>query len=179
MTLEQLECHLIELQHKKMETRGVLRKLIQMHCRLGNLERANELLTVFNKARYQISPGMKAGFIDLYIKNNDLNRAIEMYNEIKKDNPLFLVDDFKIINLANLFVINNRFDEAVTLLKKQTNKIKVDKTIEANCWRLLDSSALNGNYMQTKTLFNLLTSLRFCEINNVILGPLVRVHLNK
>lgn len=46
MNLEELEAHLIELKSKQMNTRGVLRKLLQIHCRNHNVERALQIKKV-------------------------------------------------------------------------------------------------------------------------------------
>ena len=57
--MDDLEDHLVELTKKGGNTRGVLRKLILMHCRKHNLERAvaleevglfNDSGTIFNVA---------------------------------------------------------------------------------------------------------------------------------
>lgn len=50
MSLQELEAHLIELQEKNMETRGVLRKIIQLHASKGNFERVRELRQLFINA---------------------------------------------------------------------------------------------------------------------------------
>lgn len=52
MNLEELEAHLIELQEKNMETRGVLRRLIQLHASKGNFERVRELRQLFIDSGY-------------------------------------------------------------------------------------------------------------------------------
>lgn len=52
MNLDELEAHLIELQEKNMETRGVLRRLIQLHASKGNFERVRELRQLFINSGY-------------------------------------------------------------------------------------------------------------------------------
>lgn len=52
MNLEELEAHLIELKEKNMETRGVLRRLIQLHASKGNFERVRELRQLFFNSGY-------------------------------------------------------------------------------------------------------------------------------
>lgn len=54
MNLEELECHLIELREKNMETRGVLRKLIQLHASVGNVQRVTELRELLRQSRLVI-----------------------------------------------------------------------------------------------------------------------------
>lgn len=46
MNLEELECHLIELRSKNMNTRGVLRRLLQEYCRVKAFDRALEVAQV-------------------------------------------------------------------------------------------------------------------------------------
>lgn len=43
MTVDELECHLLELKAKNLNIRGVLRKLLQLHCRFSNVDRAMEI----------------------------------------------------------------------------------------------------------------------------------------
>lgn len=45
MNEESLRAHLVELEAKGMNTRGVLRKLLQQYCRDGNLKAAREIAT--------------------------------------------------------------------------------------------------------------------------------------
>lgn len=44
MVLSQLEAHLIELESKNMNTRGVLRKLLQEYCRQSKIEDAKKII---------------------------------------------------------------------------------------------------------------------------------------
>lgn len=53
------------------------------------------------------------------------------------------------------------------------------KTIEHNCWNLLDSVARTGIVQETKTIFKLLVKNGYCMESNVVLGPLIRVHMCK
>lgn len=43
MNEENLKAHLNELEAKGMNTRGVLRRLLQQYCREGNLQAAREI----------------------------------------------------------------------------------------------------------------------------------------
>lgn len=120
MNLDELENHLIELSNKNMETRGILRKLIQMHCRLGNEHRVTELLQEFEKSEYDMSPGMKSSLLDLYLKCEKIDDALLQYKEIKDKYPHFTVDEFKIVDLARLMLINQKYDEAIKLIRNES-----------------------------------------------------------
>lgn len=121
MSLKELECHLIELREKNMETRGLLRKLINQHCKSGNVQRVTELCHDFEKAGYNMTAGMKSNLLDLYIKNNNLEKAWETYKTIKKTFSSFTVDEFKIIDLAKVLYEHKMFDEVIKLLRNESS----------------------------------------------------------
>lgn len=122
MNLEQLECHLLELESKNMETRGVLRKLIQMYSNLGNVEKVKDLRSTFCKRGYAESPGMKSAVMYSYVQSGNLTTALDLYHEIKSFHPKFKMDNFKVIDLTALMVAQNQFDDAVKLLEAESVK---------------------------------------------------------
>jgi len=75
MNLEELECHLTELQSKGLNTRGVLRRLLQLTVREGRLERALEVKKRCDELKVDISPGMLACTFDLYVRTKKLERS--------------------------------------------------------------------------------------------------------
>lgn len=120
MTIDELECHLLELQEKNMETRGVLRKLIQQHISTGNLDRVNELREQFLSAGYEETIGMRSSLMHGYIKAGNVEKSLSVYNEIKTSDPHFKIDGFKVIDLATLLVKGERYDEAMNILETET-----------------------------------------------------------
>lgn len=119
MSLEELECHLIELTEKKMNTRGLLRKLILLHSNVGNVERVNELRKQFLEAQYEETIGMKSSIFHSFTKAGKTEAALEMYQEIKENYSNFILDDFKVIDLCVLLVKNGCLSEAWTIIKKE------------------------------------------------------------
>lgn len=122
MTLQELESHLIELRHKNMATRGVLRRLIPHHCNSGNEERVKELREEFLQAGYDETPGMKSSLMYLYILKENHVDSLNIYKELQDLNSKFLLDEFKILDLAALLVKNNQFDVALKILEDETRK---------------------------------------------------------
>lgn len=118
MNLDQLECHLLELESKNMETRGVLRKLIQLHANAGNHRRAGELREKFISHGYTESPGMKSSIMHNYVQSKDFPSALDIYQEIKLLHPHFKLDSFKIVNLAKLGVETGEVEEAIKILEE-------------------------------------------------------------
>lgn len=122
MTVEQLECHLLELESKNMETRGILRKLIQVHNSAGNRERVAVLRKKFMSRGYNESPGMKSSIMQNYIQLKNLPAALDLYQEIKLLYPTFKLDSFKVIDLAALLVENGKTEDALDLLNEETKR---------------------------------------------------------
>lgn len=117
MSIDDLECHLLELQEKKMKTRGVLRKLILLHSNLGNIERVKELRKQFLEMQYEESLGMKSSVLHAFIKQKCLEDALTIYKDIKEIDPNFFIDDFKILDLCTLLISNNQVSEAWIIIK--------------------------------------------------------------
>ncbi|XP_018577646.1 leucine-rich PPR motif-containing protein, mitochondrial [Anoplophora glabripennis] len=177
MTIDELECHLLELQEKNMETRGVLRKLIQQHANLGHLDRVNELREQFLFAGYEETVGMKSSLMHNYIKKECLEQALSIYNNIKLTSPHFKIDNFKVIDLATLLVKEEKYGEAMDILKIETSKkLFAGSGIEKNCRQLLDSYK---NAEEQLKMFEFLVEYGYCKPTNIIFGPLVRIHLKK
>lgn len=176
MTVDQLECHLLELENKNMETRGVLRMLIQKYSNTGNTTRVQELREKVNAKAYTESPGMKASVMHSYVRARDLSSALDLYHEVNLLNPRFKVDSFKIVDLATLLVEENKAGEALKVLEDEGKKgsIKSGRTLEGNCLKLLRAVQTPEDLQM---IFETLMRYGYCRASNVILGPLVRIHL--
>ncbi|XP_060804000.1 leucine-rich PPR motif-containing protein, mitochondrial [Amyelois transitella] len=174
-----LRAHLNELEAKGMNTRGVLRKLLQCYCREGNLQAAKQIAERCQREGVFLSAGMKAAIFDLHVKLGELEQAEIALADLNKTTPNFILDEYKIIDLATLMVYRNKIQQAIELINEQSKKRHVvgGRGIQMNCWRLLDATAAQGSHIETRKMFELLTSLRYCKASNVILGPLIRVHL--
>lgn len=70
--------------------------------------------------------------------------------------------------------------EAVKFLIDHSGERKLeDRTFQysAVCWRLLNSLAELGRYDDLKQVFDTLVKYEYIEVNNVLLGPLIKVHM--
>ncbi|XP_015584865.1 leucine-rich PPR motif-containing protein, mitochondrial [Cephus cinctus] len=177
MTTEELENHLTELRTKGLNTRGVLRKLLQSYCTENNLQRAQEIRAEFDENGFNWTPGMRSALFDLYSNNGMINEAQSELTKLKVYHTNFQIDDQKILNYATVLVNQNNIQMALNLLNDH-KVVKDDSNISKNCWQFLNTVA-HKNPDHVEKLFNLLISKHFCKINNGILGPLIRVHLLK
>lgn len=87
MSLDELECHLVELESKQMNTRGVLRRLLQLNVRDNRLERAQEIKSKCDLLQVQTSPGMLASIFEMYTKLGDLPNAQLYLKKIQQSYP--------------------------------------------------------------------------------------------
>jgi hypothetical protein len=70
--------------------------------------------------------------------------------------------------------------DAVQFLTQQSGERKVeDRSFQysALCWRLLNSLAEEGRVEDLKQVFDSLVKCEYIEPNNVLLGPLIKVHI--
>lgn len=116
----------------------------------------------------------------MYAYHDKLEEALSCYNKLKECDPSFVLDDFKLTRLSAVLIKNNRLNEGLELLNKQQRSN--DENVltfphSAHCWRLLNSLADQGRADDLDTVFKALLEKGYIEINNVNLGPLVKVHL--
>lgn len=75
--------------------------------------------------------------------------------------------------------------EAFELLKTKPNeneeKVIEEKlhTNETICWKILDVFAENCDVQRVKKFFDVMLSNEFVEVTNILLGPLVKVHIKR
>lgn len=88
MSIDELECHLVELEAKDMNSRGVLRRLLQLCVRDDSkLERALEIKRKCDELGVHQSPGMLASIVELYVKKKDLRNAEQHLEKLQKTYP--------------------------------------------------------------------------------------------
>ncbi|XP_039961669.1 leucine-rich PPR motif-containing protein, mitochondrial [Bactrocera tryoni] len=187
MTLEELECHLIELEAKGMNTRGLLRRLLQLCVRDGRLERALEVKAKCDQLQVQVSAGMLASTLDLYIKINDLPNAEKCLQRLQEEFPSFSLDEHKFIDFAALLVYHNQLERAKQLLETRatTQRVNGGDYVVKNVWNFLTNVAQLAAQMPslepernlTREHFHFLQKLRYCNAHNTVLGPIVRERL--
>ncbi|CAG9858530.1 unnamed protein product [Phyllotreta striolata] len=176
MDLEQLENHLIQLKEKNMQTRGVIRRLIVCHSNVGNYERISQLRQEFLEAGYEESLGMKSSLLHGYVKCGNAELALEVYRDIKALGDEFRIDEYKIIDFCTLLVKNGDLSVAKKLLEDNGDVILTDgASILRNCVDLLNAFTDENDQAD---MLNCLVKKGYCQYSNIMLGPLIRIHLN-
>uniref|UniRef100_A0A182PRI0 Pentacotripeptide-repeat region of PRORP domain-containing protein n=1 Tax=Anopheles epiroticus TaxID=199890 RepID=A0A182PRI0_9DIPT len=192
MSYDELECHLVELEQKKLNTRGVLRRLLQLSVREGRYKRALELKQKCDQAKVDQSSGMLASVVELYTKVGDPVQAGRTLEQLRKQFPGFVVDEHKIIDYAALLVERGQLDGAKKVLRERATtggKLRgaADGSTGKNVWNLLTVTAqwaasASGQKSPaapntTLQLLDYLVQLGYCNYENALLGPVLREYL--
>lgn len=185
MNLEELECHLKELESKNLNTRGVLRRLLQLCVREGKLERALEIKYKCDALKVDISPGMLASVFDLFVRIKRLDDAAASIRKLNQKFPGFLIDEHKIVDYAAALAEVGNIEEAKKnlRLRAQVANIRGGENINKNIWNLLNivshQAKPEKETNETKELFQFLQQYGYCSHQNSVLGPIIKEHLNK
>ncbi|KAM7347356.1 leucine-rich pentatricopeptide repeat containing 2 [Cochliomyia hominivorax] len=187
MTIDELECHLVELEAKQMNTRGVLRRLLQVCVRDNRLERALEIKNKCDKLKVQTSPGMLASIFEMYTKLEDLDNAQQSFKVLQQTYPGFQIDEHKYVDFAALLVKSDQLENAKHILEERTLKHRIigGDYILKNVWNFLTNVAqlaatsrdLPNERNLTRETYAFLQKMGYCRTHNAILGPIVRERL--
>lgn len=165
---------------KGENTQGLRKQLLNHYCIIKDLAKAEQLMKELEQGDFEFSSGSLVLIMDLYAHHEKLSEALQYYDRLFKGNPDALIDPAKILRLAALMMKTGMIQEATNLLEK--HKIDPESDFKgfnstSAGWRLLNSIAETKDVDTLKKVFNLLIENKYVEVNNIILGPLIKVHL--
>ncbi|XP_044750099.1 leucine-rich PPR motif-containing protein, mitochondrial [Coccinella septempunctata] len=183
MNMAQLEKLIENCSTKNMDVRGLKRQLFSLYYRARELEKTETLMEDLKKTPdFFYSPGIYAQLMDLYAYHDKFEKATEYLEKLKEMEKDVCLSDTKILRYAFLLYKNDRFEEALKFME-ETNRDRTSGEEEKNfvyislAWRFMNSVAEKGRVEDLEKLFNLLVSKEYVAVNNVLLGPLIKVHL--
>ncbi|KAL7040341.1 hypothetical protein ACKWTF_000363 [Chironomus riparius] len=179
---EALERIINRLDEKGENTKGMKKQLLIQSIRSRDLEKTEKLIEKFKQEGYTLSNGVYALLLELYASNNKADEAFKIFNQIKAEDKDFELDDVKTIKLMQALVNNEKIDEAIKFLEANKRaEIPDANGFQYNiaCWRLLNTLAEKGDTVRLNDLFNALISNNYATANNILLGPLIKVHIVK
>lgn len=183
MNIPQLERLIHNLMAKKQETHGLKRQLLTLYYREKDLAKTEKLVEELKQSDFVFTSGIYSQLLDLYAYHGNLEKALEYYNLSKeKQGDNFTLDNTKVVRLAELYVKLGQFDEGIKILENTPRDPKQEEkgfTYASHVWRFLNSIAEEGKVEELEKLFDTLVKKEFIEVNNVLLGPLIKVHLVK
>lgn len=167
-------------EEKGENTKPLKRQLLVSAIRSKNIEKTEAIVERLKAEGYILTSGVYAQLIDLYASADNLEKAVEVFDHIKKTDTEFSLDDVKTIKIAQLYVNQDRVEDAVKFLEaNKRENIPENRPFNYNstCWRLLNSIAEKGNSSELNMVFDALVASNYILPNNVLLGPLIKVHL--
>ncbi|XP_065082331.1 leucine-rich PPR motif-containing protein, mitochondrial isoform X2 [Ochlerotatus camptorhynchus] len=187
MSYEELECHLGELEEKKLNSRGVLRRLLQVCVRENRLDRALEIKQKCDESKVELSSGMLASVFDLHIKRKNVDEAGKTLEQIKTMFPGFLLDEHKVIDFAALLAEKGFPSNAQKVIKQRASSGQLRPgNSNKNIWNLLTNTAqwaaendYKSDKNHTSEMLKFLVDLGYCTFDNALLGPVIREYLLK
>lgn len=181
MPAEQLEKMIQQKEAKSENAKGLYGSLLVAYFKANDTQKAEELMRKLESTDFVLTSGHYAQLIELYCNSNAVDKALATYNDVKTKDPDFAMNDIKTIKVVHELVANDRIDEAIDFLtsNKRAEKEEQERGFlySSTCWRILDLLAEKGRDDDVKRLFESMEQNNFVEINNVLLGPLVKVHL--
>lgn len=177
----QLEKILKQNKNKGNNVNRIQKQLLTAYIKENNTTKVNSFLQELKGSDFELTPATLAQLYEYYSQNDEIDRANECKAEILAKYPDFTLNKFKLIQMAFALVRTNRYDEAVQFLKdnKQADDIDTGFMYNSKVWQLLNSLAEKKDSEKVIELTKLLIENNYIEPSNVILGPLIKVHLLK
>ncbi|XP_055375539.1 leucine-rich PPR motif-containing protein, mitochondrial [Condylostylus longicornis] len=182
MPLDQLERFIENVEAKGENANNLKRALLLNSIKTKDLLKIEKIVTKLENEKYPIGNGIYAMIIDLNCQNGNLSAALELYEKLRSKEPDFTLDNIKVIKIAELMVKENKFEEAVEFVKKNKKDNLPEEpsfNYTTTCWRLLNHLAEQGEVEKLQKFFETLVESNYIVPNNVLLGPLIKVHLVK
>lgn len=182
MDVHSLENFIRNLEEKGENTKNLKKHLLVTAIRSKDVAKTEEIIGRLEEEGYILTSGVYAQLIDLYSATDNLDKAIETYQKIKVKEPEFVLDDMKTIKMMQLYVDRGNFDETLKFLEENKKvEAKEDNgfNYRATCWRLLNGLAEKGDVENLQKIFDGLVDNNYIVPSNVLLGPLIKVHMVK
>ncbi|XP_017859465.1 PREDICTED: leucine-rich PPR motif-containing protein, mitochondrial [Drosophila arizonae] len=184
LTIDELERFIKNVEAKGENSNNIKRQLLNACFRSQNLEKTLQVIERLKNDTFQIPIGIYAQLVDLYTHHKRTSDALAQYNKLRTADANFKLDNFKTVRLADLLLQEERVDEALQLLKENQKEAAAEAgegsfNYVSTVWRILNSIAETGNAERLKVVFDALVAGNYVVPTNVLLGPLIKVHLSR
>ncbi|XP_043286324.1 leucine-rich PPR motif-containing protein, mitochondrial [Venturia canescens] len=170
--------NLSERQSTFVVKRRELREVLEKHDVEG-LKKVTEQLEACN---FSFTPALYAQISDVFCSAGDLEMTEKWRNKSKDANADIVFDIQKVTDFAALLIKSGRLDDAITSVRdsaRTTLPQNFSPGLKRMIKRVLDAMAETGEVEKTNELFKAFLEGNFIEIDNFVLGSLVKVHLNR
>lgn len=178
MSLEELES-LIQKDKVLSKDNHLRRHLINACIESKDLNKIENVLSFLQRDGFDIPNGSKAQLIELYCNSNELDKALNLY-EKENETKEFRLDQLKTIKLVDLVLKSGDTEKAINILIENRGKtINEEESYlyKNNIWKLLNNLSETGNVEVLNKVFDVLEKNNYIIRSNIVLGPLIKVHL--
>ncbi|KAH8324400.1 hypothetical protein KR074_006666 [Drosophila pseudoananassae] len=184
LSIDELERFIANVEAKGDNANNIKRQLLNACFRSQNIEKTLQVIAKLESEKFQIPVGIYAQLIDLYTHHKRSSEALETYAQLKAKDASFKLDNLKAVRLADLLLQEERDDAAFKVLEENKKDAPVSESegsfnYVTTAWRTLNSLAEAGQAERLAKLFDALVAANYIVPTNVLLGPLIKVHLVK
>ncbi|XP_065204761.1 leucine-rich PPR motif-containing protein, mitochondrial-like isoform X2 [Planococcus citri] len=170
-------------EYKNVKAEGEVSKyshkqLFSIYGRKYELQKLLKLKEEMEKNNLVLTEGMYAHIIDSYVEHEKFDDAWQAFQSCCEKQPDFVLKPSKMLRLAFLAVKKEQYDKAYEILSKNASIGENTQTATGtlSC-RILNHFAEKGDVEEVKRYFDLIVNNGYCNVNNFLLGPLIKVHL--
>ncbi|KAH8391791.1 hypothetical protein KR215_003667 [Drosophila sulfurigaster] len=185
LSIDELERFIKNVEAKGENANNIKRQLISACFRSHNLEKTLEVIERLDQEKFQIPIGVYAQLVDLYTHHKRSSDALAQCSKLRQADANFKLDNLKTVRLAELLLQEERVEETLELLKSNAKESVHNESdggsfnYVSTAWRILNSIAESGNADKLKRVFDALVESNYVVPTNVLLGPLIKVHMVK
>ncbi|KAH8271898.1 hypothetical protein KR044_009914 [Drosophila immigrans] len=185
LSIDELERFIKNVEAKGENANNIKRQLLSACFRSHNLEKTLEVIERLNQEKFQIANGIYAQLVDLYTHHKRSSDALAQCSKLREGDANFKLDNLKTVRLAELLLQEERVEETLELLKANAKESLHNESegssfnYVSTVWRILNSIAESGNAEKLKRIFDALVESNYVAPTNVLLGPLIKVHMVK
>lgn len=153
----QLEAQLAQLQAKgAANITRVQKQLLVAYIKDNNVSKVNSFLEELKATDFELTTATLAQLFEFYCENDEIERAEACKAQLAKKEPDFVLNKFKLVQMAYALIRTGRFDEAIAYLKdNQQADEGAGFMINSKCWQILNTLAEQKNDSQVCFLFTL------------------------
>lgn len=180
ISVDYLERIITRIEEKGGNAKGMKKQLLIQAIRSKDLEKTEQLIEKLKSEGYTIGSGAYALLFELYATSDKIDEAKKIHEQIKSEDPEFIIDGIKAVRFVQALINQDRYEEAIKFLeenKREEMSEIPNFTYNTTCWRVLNGLAEKGDILNLNKLFNALIDNNFAIANNVLLGPLIKVHV--
>ncbi|XP_022232197.2 LOW QUALITY PROTEIN: leucine-rich PPR motif-containing protein, mitochondrial [Drosophila obscura] len=184
LSIDELERFITNVEAKGENANNIKRQLLSACFRSQNIEKTLQVMEKLETEKFQVPLGSHAQLVDLYTHHKRSSEALDVYTKLRAKEPTFQLDNLKTVHLADLLLQEERVEEAFKLLEENKKDAPISDTdgsfnYVSTVWRVLNAIAEAGQPEKLRRLFDALVAANYIVPTNVLLGPLIKVHLVK